>query len=230
MFSDRVAAGRALARRLRGLRRSGGVVLGVPRGGVPVAFEMAKALRLPLDVIVVRKVGVPGDPELAMGAVGEDGVAVVNADVVAAAHVTASEFASAQRRARNEVSERAHKLRDGWDRVVLQGRTVILVDDGAATGATARAACQIARKLGAGRVMVALPVGSNEAVDILRATADEVVCLARPQPFLSVGYYYDDFSPVTDVDVVRLLISHAGSGLPRYASSSATGGAARPRP
>ncbi|GAA0504796.1 hypothetical protein Ade02nite_70750 [Paractinoplanes deccanensis] len=206
MFPDRVAAGRILAHRIGGVRRAGVVVLGVPRGGVPVAYEVAQALRVPLDIVVVRKVGVPGDPELAMGAVGEDGATVVNADVVAASLVAPDELAAAQRRARGEVDDRVRTLRDGWNRLPLTGRTAIVVDDGAATGATALAACQAVRQLGARRVVAALPVGSREAVAALRAATDDVICLARPQPFLSVGRYYGDFVPVTDVDVVKLLI------------------------
>ena len=181
------------------------MVLGLSRGGVPVAFEVATALRLPLDVIVVRKVGVPDDPELAMGAVGEDSATIVNAGVATTRRVSDAELASAQETTRAEVERRTRLLRGGQPRVSVRGRTAIVVDDGTATGATARAACQVARKLGAARVVVAVPVGAPDAVAALGTIADEVACLGQPEPFLAVGRYYDDFTPTTDAEVAALL-------------------------
>ncbi|MEV4346462.1 phosphoribosyltransferase family protein [Actinoplanes sp. NPDC049596] len=206
IFADRAAAGRVLARRLIASKGSGAVVLGVPRAGVPVAFEVAETLELPLDVIVMCGLAAPGRPGLTLGAVGEDGASVVDEDAVRAGRVSADELAEACRKAGAEVVRRARTLRDGWDRAMLSDRTAIVVDDGTVTGATAGAACRIARKLGARRVVLAVPVGSREAVAAVGGAADEIVCLARPHPFLGVGRYYGDVAPTTDVDVVRLLI------------------------
>ena len=205
MFRDRAAAGRFLGRRLAHLRGAGAVALGLPRGGVPVAFEVARALGLPLDVIVVRKVGVPGDPELAMGAVGEDGVTIVNAGVVAASRVSPAELAAAQDRARAELERCVTLLRGGRPRISLAGRTAVIVDKGMATGATARAACQVARGLGAARVVVAVPVAAGAAAEAVAEMADEMVCLVRPASFAAVGRYYADVTPTTDVEVAALL-------------------------
>jgi putative phosphoribosyl transferase len=205
VFRDRIAAGHRLGRRLAAWQDADAVVLGLPRGGVPVAFEVAMALRLPLDVVVVRKLGVPGNPELAMGAVGEDGATIVNAGVVAACRVSDRDVASAAEAARAEVERRARLLRPGRPRVPVRGRAVIVVDDGAATGATARVGCRVARELGATRVVVAVPVASVTAAAELAAVADEVVCLLRPDPFGAVGRYYEDFAPTTDAEVTALL-------------------------
>jgi putative phosphoribosyl transferase len=204
-FRDRIAAGRALGHRLQHLRDTDAVVLGVSRGGVPVAFEVARALRLPLDVIVVRKVGVPSDPELAMGAVGEDGATIVNTGVVAASRVSDAQFTFAVRQARAELDRRVDLLRGGRPGIPLAGRTAIIVDDGMATGATARAACQIARGLGAARVVMAVPVAARDAAATLSAMADEVVCLCQPSSLVAVGRYYDDFTPTGDAEVAALL-------------------------
>jgi putative phosphoribosyl transferase len=205
MFRDRAAAGRFLGRRLAHLRGVGAVVLGLPRGGVPVAFEVARALRLPMDVIVVRKVGVPHVPELAMGAVGEDGVTIVNAGVVAASRVSPAELAAAQDRTRAELERRVTLLRGGRPRISLAGRIAVIVDDGLATGATARAACQVARRLGAARLVVAVPVAAHDAADAVAQTADETVCLLWSAEFAAVGRYYVDFRPTTDAEVAALL-------------------------
>jgi putative phosphoribosyl transferase len=205
VFRDRIAAGRRLGRRLAAWQDADAVVLGLPRGGVPVAFEVAMALRLPLDVVVVRKLGVPGNPELAMGAVGEDGATIINAGVVTACRVSDRDVASAAEAARAEVDRRARLLRPGRPRLPVRGRAVIVVDDGAATGATARVGCRVARELGATRVVVAVPVASVTAAAELAAVADEVVCLLRPDPFGAVGRYYEDFAPTTDAEVTALL-------------------------
>jgi putative phosphoribosyl transferase len=206
-FADRVDAGRRLARRLEALRGEDVVVLGLPRGGVPVAFEVAQALEAPLDVIVVRKLGVPFQPELAMGAVGEDGVEVLDRSIVDRAGVGDDEVRAVEDREREVVQERSRRLRRGRPRVDLRGRVAVVVDDGIATGATARAACEVARRHGAARVVLAVPVAPRDVAERPeRVTgADEVLCVATPRPFLAVGHHYRDFAPTTDDEVVALL-------------------------
>ena len=205
LYADRIDAGRRLADRLRRFRGPDVVVLGIPRGGVPVAAVVAEELDAPLDVLVVRKLGVPGHPELAMGAVGERGVRVVNDDVVRGVGVPAEDFVEADLRERAEVTDRARRFRGSADPTPLHGRTALVVDDGVATGATMAAGCEVARALGAARVVVAVPVASREALARLRRVADEVVCLGAPEPFFGVGRWYRDFRPTQDDDVVALL-------------------------
>lgn len=204
-FRNRVDAGRRLADALTYLRDEDVVVLGLPRGGVPVAAEVARQLHAPLDVIVVRKVGVPWQPELAVGAVGEGDVGVVNAGVVRLAGVKPAELRAAQAHARVEVQRRVQALRGHRPSADVAGRTAVIVDDGIATGATARAACEVARSQGAVRVVLAVPVASPDAADALSDVADEVVCLRKPADFGAVGRFYDDFEPTTDAQVVDLL-------------------------
>ena len=214
-FVDRVDAGRRLAERLRHLRGEDVVVLGLPRGGVPVAAEVARALGAPLDVIVVRKLGVPSRPELAMGAVGEDGVLVVNQRVVRGVPVNEAGFAEVERQERQEVARRARRFRGDRTRLPLAGRTALIVDDGVATGSTARAACRIARAQGAARVVLAAPVCACEVADALGDVIDEAVCLMTPERFFAVGQFYADFRPTSDGEVVELLrrgAHHATSG------------------
>lgn len=205
MYPNRSEAGRQLARSLQHLRGSDVVVLGLPRGGVPVAYEVARALEAPLDVIVVRKLGVPFQPELAMGAVGEDGVLVLNPEVVRMAHVSHEEMASVQRREQRVVEERAGRFRAGRPRLALEGKVALIVDDGVATGATARAACRVARAMGAQRVVLAVPVGPPQVGARFRDDADEVVCPEQPEVFYAVGQFYRDFSPTDDDEVTALL-------------------------
>jgi len=205
VFRDRAEAGRRLAALVVGLGLEDVVVLGLPRGGVPVAYEVARALAAPLDVIVVRKLGVPFQPELAMGAIGEDGVRTLNADVVAAAHVDGSELAAVERFERAELERRARQFRQAHRRVPLEGRTAVIVDDGIATGSSARAACQVARAHGAARVVLAVPVAPAPSLGELADVADQVVCLASPRPFYAVGQWYEDFSQTTDRQVAELL-------------------------
>ncbi len=204
-FADRRSAGRQLAAALEHLRGQDVVVLGLPRGGVPVAHEVATALGAPLDVVVVRKLGLPGQPELAMGAVGEGGVVVLNDRVLAVGGVAPQELEQVREREAAEVERRAQRLRGDVAREPLTGRTAVLVDDGIATGATVRAACQVVRALGAARVVVAAPVAPPSAVQQLREEADEVVCLACPAHFLAVGSWYRDFGQTSDEEVARLL-------------------------
>ncbi|WP_067833777.1 phosphoribosyltransferase family protein [Nocardia lijiangensis] len=210
LFDDRRDAGRRLARRLERLRGEDVVVVGLPRGGVAVAYEVARALDAPLDVIVVRKLGVPRQPELAFGAIGEDEVLVINDEIVAYAKLTREEMATVERRERGELSRRAGLLRRTRSRVPLVGRTVVVVDDGIATGATARAACQVAWAHGARRVVLAVPVAPADSPAMLKGDADEVVCLHAPTLFGAVGSWYRHFGQVCDAEVTELLGSLPG--------------------
>jgi putative phosphoribosyl transferase len=204
-FRDRADAGTQLAGALGRYRDDRPVVLALPRGGVPVGFEIARAFGAPLDVIVVRKLGVPSQPELAMGAVGEEGVVVVNERVLRAAGVTPRELASVEARERAEVDRRARRFRGARPPLSIRGRTVIVVDDGIATGSTARAALDVARAHGAARVVLAVPVAPPESLQELAPHADDVVALAAPASFFAVGQWYDDFTQVSDDEVNRLL-------------------------
>lgn len=204
-FDDRVDAGRQLAKSLASLRGQDVVVLGLPRGGVPVAFEVAKALRAPLDVLVVRKLGVPFQPELAFGAIGEGGVRVINDAVVREADLSADDIAAVEAKQRAELARRSEMFRSGHERIALAGRTAVIVDDGVATGATARAACQVARAQGASRVVLAVPIGGRDVFARFAGYADEVVCLHTPEFFFAVGQGYRNFAQISDGEVVRLL-------------------------
>lgn len=204
-FADRVDAGRRLAERLEHLRDSRPVVVGLPRGGVPVAAAVAQVLAADLDVIMVRKLGVPSQPELAFGAIGEDDVRILTGEVVAAAGVDDGDIEVATARERAELDRRALLLRSGAPPVPLTGRVVIVVDDGLATGSTARAACQVARARQAGRVVLAVPVAPSGWERRLAGTADEFACVIAPESFYAVGQFYRDFSPTTDDEVVTLL-------------------------
>lgn len=206
-FGDRTDAGRQLAARLAHLRGQPVVVLGLPRGGVPVAYEVARRLGAPLDVIVVRKLGVPFQPELGMGAVGEDGVRIINHDVLAYAGISADELGLVEERERTEVARRASLYRDGRSRIPLDGKIAVVVDDGVATGSTARAACGVARALGAERVVLAAPVAPPDWERRLGSDADELVCVATPDPFYAIGQFYADFSPTSDEEVIGCLAS-----------------------
>lgn len=204
IFEDRVDAGRQLGRRLAELRGQDIVVLGLPRGGVPVAFEVAAALDAPLDVIVVRKLGLPYQPELAMGAIGEGGAKVLDEEVLAHARVSGEELQAVEERERGVLENRVVLFRKGRTRHDLTGRIAVIVDDGIATGSTARVACRVVRKQGAARVILAVPVAPAETLADL-TEPDEVVCLATPRQFTAVGYHYRDFSPTDDDEVLRLL-------------------------
>ena len=205
LFHDRAEAGKKLADRLLETREVNPVVLGVPRGGVPVAAVVAQALAAPLDVVVVRKLGVPSRPELAMGAVGEGGVRVLDKELVRMAGVRPLELQALERRQRAEVDARARRFRGDRPALSLRGRTAIVVDDGIATGSTMVAACRVVRAQGADRVVVAVPVAPEEAVSRMQQVADEVVCLRTPSPFFSVGQWYRDFTQTSDEEVSNLL-------------------------
>ena len=223
-FADRADAGRRLAKRLRYLRGEDAVVVGLPRGGVPVALHVALALDAPLDVIVVRKLGVPFHRELAMGAIGEGGVRILNGDVISAAGVSAGDLAEVERRERAELDRRARLFRRGRPPVALRGRTVVVVDDGIATGSTARAACQVARAHGAAEVVLAVPVAPPGWARRLGGMADECVALETPPGFVAIGQFYADFSPTSDDEVVACLEMAA-----RPAVTAASEGAPSPR-
>lgn len=204
-FADRAAAGRRLAARLDYLRDERPVILGLPRGGVPIAYEVARALGAPLDVIVVRKLGVPWLPELAMGAIGEGGSRIVDRDLMRYERVTDELLAEVEAREAGELRRRAQIYRAGRDPVTIEGRAVVVIDDGIATGATARAACLVVRQRGAARVMLAVPVLPPDLIGPLGRVADEVVWLCAPEPMLAVGNWYEDFEQLTDAEVVDLL-------------------------
>ncbi len=219
MFRDRAEAGNRLALQLHHLRGPDVVVVGLPRGGVPVAAEVARALQAPLDVILVRKLGLPFQPELAMGAIGEDGVRVINDDLIFGAEVSDEELAAVERREQAELERRVQTYRAGRDRVPLEGRTVIVVDDGVATGSTATAACQVARAAGARRVVLATPVAPPDWIHRLRGVADELIAVATPTTFYAIGQFYRDFRPTTDAEVVELL---ENAGVPTGNPGTAT--------
>jgi putative phosphoribosyl transferase len=208
-FADRAAAGRELAQRLeRYADRDDAVVLGLARGGMPVAFEVARALSLPLDVFVVRKLGVPGHEELAMGALASGGVRVVNRDVVAVAGLSSDDIDAVAAREHAELERRDSAYRAGRPPVDVAGRVAILVDDGLATGSSMRAAVQALRQRDVAEVVVAVPVAPPETCAELESEADAVVCARTPQPFRAVGRWYEDFTQTTD-DEVRALVAEA---------------------
>jgi putative phosphoribosyl transferase len=209
-FSDRAQAGRLLAGRLGHLRGQNAVVLAVPRGGVPVAVEVANALDAPLDIVVVRKLGLPFQPEVAAGAIGERGVRVLDHRVSHRSGVTGAELSAVEHEQRRELMRRLRRYRLSPP-IRLAGRTVIVVDDGVATGASARAACQVARARGADRVVFATPVCPPDAISLLRQDADEVVAVTTPPELDAVGRYYDDFRQISDAEVVRALTPPAAS-------------------
>ncbi|MGH4030401.1 phosphoribosyltransferase family protein [Actinomycetota bacterium Odt1-20B] len=204
-FDDRREAGRQLAAALGHLRAANPVVLGLPRGGIPVAFEVARHLRAPLDVTVVRKLGVPHRPELAFGAIGEDGARVINDDVVRDARMSDDERAAVETRERAELERRVSRYRATGSRIPVAGRTAVVVDDGLATGASAAAACQVVRAQGPSRVVLAVPLGPLETVAALRFTVDELVCLHTARDFDGVGAWYHDFTQTGDDEVASLL-------------------------
>jgi putative phosphoribosyl transferase len=205
-IQDRKAAGRALAGLLVDRYRDQDViVLALPRGGVPVAAEVAGALHAPLDVLNIRKLGVPYQPELAMGAIASGGIRVLNPEVIRLAHIDHDTLEEVISTATRELERRERLYRGDRARPALAHRCVIIVDDGAATGATMDAAVEAARQLGPARVVVALAVAPPEVVETLEAHADEVVCLATPAPFFAVGQWYEDFRQVGDDEVRALL-------------------------
>ena len=210
LYRDRADAGRRLAAKLTAYAGLSDVlVLGLPRGGVPVALEVAQALGAPWDVFLVRKVGVPGREELAMGALASGGVSVVNEGVIRTLGIPDHVFAATAAKEEAELARRELAYRDGRSPPEVRGRIVVLVDDGLATGATMRAAVAALRKQQPGRIVVAVPVGVSDVCVNLEKEADEVICASTPEPFHAVGFWYEDFSQVTDEEV-RGLLGQAG--------------------
>jgi len=208
LFRDRADAGRHLLSRLGAYHgRPDVVVLGLPRGGIPVGYEVARGLGAPLDVFVVRKLGVPGQEELAMGAIATGGVRVVNRDVVDALHIAPDVLDRAAAQELRELERRQRSYRGDRPEPQVEGRTVILVDDGLATGSTMRAAVQALRQQRPARIVVAVPVAAFATCEELRREVEDVVCFATPEPFMAVGRFYDDFSQTTDEEVHDLLAS-----------------------
>lgn len=204
-YADRSDAGRRLAESLHGYRGRDVLVLGLPRGGVPVAVEVATSLHAPLDVLVVRKLGVPSAPELAFGAIGEGGVRVLNDSVLKQVRLSDSEIAEVEAAQRAELERRVQRYRGNRPPLPLAGRTVVIVDDGFATGSTARAACLVARARGAATVVLAAPIGAADTVTDLRNYADEVVCPGAPEHFHAVGQGYRNFDQTSDDEVCAAL-------------------------
>lgn len=206
VFHDRADAGRALARALSAYaNRPDVVVLALPRGGVPVGFEVARALDAPLDVFLVRKLGVPGQEELAMGAIASGHVRVLNDTVVRMLKISREAIDAVAAREQRELERREREYRDGRPPASVAGRTAILVDDGLATGSSMRAAVQALRQKGPHEIVVAVPVAAAETCEALRREVDDVVCAWTPEPFDAVGLWYDDFSQTSDAEVRELL-------------------------
>ncbi|WP_063772088.1 phosphoribosyltransferase [Kitasatospora mediocidica] len=211
MFQDRRDAGRQLGVRVADWGADHPVVVGLPRGGVPVAYEVALALGAPLDILVVRKIGAPGQPELALGAVGEGGIRLYNHDIVAALGIPAQQLERLTDEVSAEVVARTALLRGPLPPLELAGRAVVLVDDGIATGATVRAAMAVLRRREVSELLLATPVTAPEALRILGPLADDLVCLGAPALFQAVGQYYRDFDQTSDEEVRRLLAT-SGDG------------------
>jgi predicted phosphoribosyltransferase len=213
-FRDRSEAGRLLAARLSSYTgRPDVLVLALPRGGVPVAYEVAKSLGAPLEVFVVRKLGVPGHEELAMGAIATGGACVLNDDVVEALGIPDEVIGAIAARERRELERRERAYRGDRPAPDMRGRTVILVDDGLATGSTMRAAVAALRRLGPARIVVGVPTATPSVCENFRHEADDCVCVTTPEPFHAVGLWYDDFSQTTDDEVRDLLGRSAGPAL-----------------
>lgn len=208
IFRDRTHAGRVLAKELQEYAgRHDVLVLGLPRGGVPVAYEVARELAAPLDVFIVRKLGAPGQQELALGAVASGGVRVLNPEVVRILGITEAEIEDLTARELQEVERRERLYRGDRPPLTVSGRMVILVDDGLATGSTMRAAAVALRRAGPAKIVAAVPVAARATCEVLAAEVDQVVCAATPEPFYAVGQWYEQFTQVTDDEVRELLAS-----------------------
>ncbi len=219
LFEDRRDAGRALAKKLSAYANDpDSIVLALPRGGVPVAYEVAKALNLPLDIFIVRKLGVPGHEEMAMGAIASGGTRVLNREVVSQIGISREHIEVVADRELRELERRERAYRDGSPSPQIKGRRVILVDDGLATGASMRAAVQALRQLAPEEIVVAVPVAAPQTCDEFRDIVESIICAVTPEPFYAVGLWYRDFSQTTDEEVQALLAdaralhpSHEGS-------------------
>ncbi|MCX8200788.1 MAG: phosphoribosyltransferase [Candidatus Caldarchaeum sp.] len=205
LFADRVDAGRKLAKYLKRFYQGSCVVMAVPRGGVVVGYEVAKELKCPLDIVITRKIGAPGQPELAVGAVSEDGTVFVDEEIAAVVGVSRSYVEEKADAEKKEIERRARVYRGGRPMLPLKGRRVVLVDDGLATGLTMKAAVHMARNQGAGKVIVAVPVAPPETVETLKKIADDVVVLETPSEFFAIGQFYEKFDQLSDQDVLDVL-------------------------
>ncbi|HXW58761.1 MAG TPA: phosphoribosyltransferase family protein [Solirubrobacteraceae bacterium] len=204
-FTDRRDGGRQLAARLAALATEKPVVVALPRGGVPVGAEVAAALGAPLDILAVRKLGAPGNPELAIGAVAEDGSGVLDRRSAETLGMTRAMFEDTLQRESRELRRRVERYRHGHAPATVRGRVVVVVDDGLATGLTVLAAIRAMRRAGARRVVVGVPVGARQSLEMVAEEADEVVCVSVPARLLGVGMWYRDFAPVSDEEVLALL-------------------------
>jgi putative phosphoribosyl transferase len=216
LFKDRKDAGQQLAKELTKYARSDAIVLALPRGGVPVAFEIALALNAVLDVFLVRKLGVPGHEELAMGAIASGGIRVMNPEVVTSLHISEAAIEQVAEQEQQELERRQHLYRDDLPAPNARERTVILIDDGLATGATMRVAVKALQQQQPARLVVGVPVSSPETCQEFESEVDEIICAQTPRPFYSVGLWYDNFSQTTDEEV-RELLDRAASNAQRSA-------------
>jgi len=228
MFADREDAGRRLAAALRARGHASPVVIALPRGGVPIGFEIARELEAPLDVLLVRKIGAPFQPELGVGALsdGDDPQILLDRERLARLGIDEADLEDTIRAESEEIRRREQLYRRGRNPPAVRGRTVILVDDGIATGSSARAALRSLRRRGAGRLVLAAPVASPDTIAELAGEADEIVCLLEPRDFRAVGQFYDDFRPVSDEEVVDLLErgqAREGRGAPPRSGGVASG-------
>lgn len=228
VFGDRVDAGRRLADKLKAYaKREDVIVLGIPRGGVPVASEVATALDAPLDVFVSRKLGVPGQEELAFGAVATGGVRVLDQELIDAVGISKEEIEQITQRVRAEVERRERVYRGSRPPLELQGKTVVLIDDGIATGASMRAAINALRQMKPARIVVAVPVAPLSTCHRLRSEVDELVCVHMPESFYAIGQFYADFSQVADEEVTDLIRRAAQRAVPRGAQTERAEGTER---
>lgn len=213
-FADRHEAGRRLARLLRSFALEKPIIVGIPRGGVPVAAEVARDLGAPLDIVVARKIGAPMNPEYGIGAIAEGGARVISEEAVRRLRIGPRELDALVEHAEREVREMSQRLRSGRDRVSVHGRTVILVDDGLATGRTARAAVLSLRMRGATRVILAIPVAAVSSVAELRDSVQEIVCDQMPSELWAIGFWYESFLPTSELEVTELLAELGGESSP----------------